>query len=317
MLGEPPENHDVVAVLASDLHLSHAAPVFRGNEFSWSSAQSRTLNQVRALMTRYGVPLLVAGDVFDRWNVPPEMVSFALHHLPRCYAVPGNHDLPYHDYKLLPRSAFHVLAMVGLVTLLKPGEVTEVPGRVPLRLHGFAHGVPPVPCRDPHDMTLEVAVVHKYVWTKSTGYDGAPEDCRVSAYEEALKGYDCALFGDNHISILKKLDNGCTLFNAGTLLRRTSKERDYKPCVGLLHCDGSVTREYLDTSKDAVPDEKEAVKLEGDSRHSRKLVEELLALGDTDVDFGEALRRAVESPKVWEKVRARVLKAVESWEGKK
>ena len=100
----------VIAVCCSDIHLSHRPPKLREAEPNWYAAQARVLSQVRAVVETHKCPLIVAGDVFDEgWRAhkcPPELVNFAIRHLPVCYAVPGQHDLPHHRYADVDKSAY-------------------------------------------------------------------------------------------------------------------------------------------------------------------------------------------------------------------
>ena len=50
----------------------------------------------------YG-PECLRANIYTKW---PELINWAIKHLPPMLAVPGQHDLPYHDYKELGRSAY-------------------------------------------------------------------------------------------------------------------------------------------------------------------------------------------------------------------
>jgi hypothetical protein len=76
-------------------------------------------------------------------------------------------------------------------------------------------------------------------------------------------------------------------------MRRKADEIDYRPAVGLLHANGVVTPHYLSTEKDVinvVPHKLEQLVDSGDV-HLGEFVEELKHLGDTELDFKEAMRR--------------------------
>ncbi|GAG04154.1 unnamed protein product, partial [marine sediment metagenome] len=127
----------VLALLCSDLHLSHVPPAARSAESDWYAAMKRPLDEIRELARLHGkadglkqVKILCAGDVFDssgadrrRWNSPPELINFAIDALPEgMYCIPGQHDLPNHNYGEIKRSAYWTLAKAGKLHNLPPGK---------------------------------------------------------------------------------------------------------------------------------------------------------------------------------------------------
>lgn len=100
----------VIAVLCSDIHLCHTCPPARSNEPNWYDAMARTLDELAGIASHYYVPILCAGDVFDRWNSPPELINFAIKHLPPMHCIPGQHDLPNHSLEDIRRSAYSTSA---------------------------------------------------------------------------------------------------------------------------------------------------------------------------------------------------------------
>ncbi len=256
-------------------------------------------------------PVLVAGDIFDKSNPPHELTNWAIKHLPKMYAVPGNHDAPMHNLKDLHKSAYWTLVEAGVIINLEPGKPIEV-GQ--LRLHGFPFGHPVTPLEHKRgDLMLDVAVIHSFIWTKSTGYEGAPEDQKLSAWRERLSGFDVACLGDNHCPVVSQRER-LTIINCGSLMRRTISQADYKPAVWLLRSDGSVEPHYLDISKDRL-DVGEAKGIVGKGINVEGFVSELLALGDSAISFAEAVKRTMDSEKVPDEVRAIVLQAMENRKG--
>jgi hypothetical protein len=201
-------------------------------------------------MDAHAAPLVVAGDVFDRWNAGPEVINFALDHLPPCYAVPGQHDLPNHDYNAMGRSAYGTLVRAGHITNLGPRSRHYVNG-VYLFGHPWGHAIePPAPLPTNAQPGIRLAVVHEYIWhTKATAYPGAPPAKRAAKRHRDLAGYDAAVFGDNHKGFL--INRG-RLFNAGGMMRRRTDEVNYQPRYGLLHDDGTISAVPFDTSADVI-----------------------------------------------------------------
>lgn len=326
-----PQGKRVAAILCADLHLSHKPPLARAVEDDWYTAMGRSLNQLAVLASSQNprvspegghrcdvVPIVCAGDVFDRYDPPPSLINFALDHLPHLYAVPGNHELPQHRLDGLSRSAFGTLVRAGRITYLPPGEPVFV-GRdvVPLRLWGFPYGCPLEPPRDYDRLAMEVAVVHTYLWVNGKGYPGASEDQQVRAHARKLRGYDVAVVGDNHtpftVSVRGHNGASCTLFNAGCLFRRRSDERLHRPSVGLLREDGSVVRHYLDVSQDRFVEVDRVLEaLSENHLGADGVFEAFTELGEVAIDFADLLRRTLDRPKVAPAVKDVLLQVLEN-----
>jgi len=306
-------SEEVIAVLCSDLHLSHKPPVARSAEENWYGAMKRYLKQLDRLagpdMLLPQKPVIVAGDVFDRWNPPPELINFAIRHMPKVYAVPGQHDLPNHRYEDIRKSGYWTLVEAQVITNLPPDVPVDVPGRTPIRLQGFPWGFPPCPLEDPCDIAVEVAVVHDYLWMKGAGYDGAPDDKRLKNRKGQFAGYDVAVVGDNHVPF-DVTASGCRVINCGGFMRRKADERKHKPSVGLLYADGSVKRHYLETDEDKWLDGEELIR-KAEGRDYREFVDELLSLGEQAVDFSGAIERLIKSGGVPDSVAYVIRRAME------
>lgn len=300
---------DVWGILASDIHLQARPPVARSGEPDWFAAMAHPLAQIRDLADEHGCPVVYAGDIFDRWNAPPEVINFALERLPHGYAIPGQHDLPHHSYPDIKRSAYWTLVEAGQLENLVPG-VPLVAGH--LALHGWPWGHAIEPPRGPSAAgLLQVAVVHAYVWTKGTGYPGAPQTARLGAYRKALAGYDVAVFGDNHKGFIAT-PPGPWVCNCGGLMRRKTDERDYRPGVGLILSDGTVKRHYLDTEGEAFLEITVSEEFVERLLDVRKFVKELEGLGVSDaLDFKSAINRFLKAHAVPERVVEIILEAAE------
>lgn len=310
---------EVVAILCSDLHLSHKPPVARSAEKSWHQAMLRQLGELTRLSeqgvsygtTHSGLPIICSGDVFDRWNPPVELVNFALMVLPHLYAVPGQHDLPMHNFEERNRSAFWSLVLAGRITPIHPGEPLQVTGSsVALNLHGFPWGFPCQPLTSAHDLVLEVAVVHAYTWLPGKGYPGAPQESRLHNCGKQFRGYDVVVIGDNHKPWLAKMGK-TTIINVGGFYRRHTDEIDHHPSVGLLHSDGSVSRHYLDVSQDQFLPEEDLNHKTVMGVDIRPFVDAVDNLQRSVVDFEQEVRRYVEKDEIRPLVKKIILSTLE------
>ena len=302
----------VAAICVADLHLTLQAPACRAEE-DWLAVQKGYLEQLSKIQQECGsdfpeygqVPILVAGDVFDRWNPPHELINFALRHLPNgILAVPGQHDLPNHRLEDMHKSGYGVLVQAGKIKDLSGLLPTQYAWKIMVYGCGWGQKIRP-PQPSPRHRMLTVALIHRYCWTPDTGYPGAPEEGACSSFARELKGYDVAVFGDNHKGFQKTLKTGTVVFNCGTFLRRKQDERATVPRVGLLYHSGKVKARPLSTEKDRFH---EAVKdIEEAPVDMQAFLRQLKDLGDSFVDFRNAVKEHLRSgdlsPEVQEIIR--------------
>ncbi len=288
---------DVLAIFCSDLHLSENAPPARSAEPDWLAAQGRVLDQLKGLIDEHQAVCCCAGDVFDRHNPSPALINWAIGHLPKMYAIPGQHDMPHHRHQDIQQSAYHTLWLAGVIK-----EISD------LSVEGFYF------CGYPWEVELRVppkrktgikaiAVSHRFVWLPNKGYPGAPESGLVKPITKLYEGYDVAVFGDNHQGFCTETTTP-TIFNCGCLIRRKANERDYKPRVGLLLKDGTVATHYLDLTgdlwADQPDDEPEMVEMVG------ALKDFVAELGSADAsipDFKDSMERWIRENGCSDRVR--------------
>lgn len=306
---------DVVITFVSDLHLSAKAPVARA-EKDWYGVQKRYLDNFRDVAESFSKAVVVyGGDVFDDgWRpqrCPPELINFAMENLPWGYSIPGQHDLPYHRYEDIQRSAYWTLVKGGILNTLPAGKPKEIKGWSDVWLYGFPWKIP---IRPPMNKDgLHIAVVHGYVWdTEKNSYPGASHDAHTSKWQKKLAGYDVALFGDNHRGFYNP--GGVKILNHGTFMLRKADEYGYQPRIGLVTRDGDVFLLNVDTSKDEWNDLHMAKLAEQREQVDKEVgadisgfVKELAKLGDQALNFGEAVRRFLEKECVSDSVRKMVV----------
>ena len=190
------------------------------------------------------VPLVLAGDVFDRWNPSPELINLALEALEPVdvYAIPGQHDLPYHNYSDRKRSAYWTLVTARVVVNLTPGHGFFVADGH-LVLYGFPWGWKLTRCPAQTNDPLTLAVCHRYCWIEGNSHPGAKPEDHVDALRKELAGFDAAVFGDNHSGFLASRRTGeAAVLNSGTVMRRTTAEAGYNPAYGVLYSNGCFAR---------------------------------------------------------------------------
>ena len=309
-------NEKVIAIFCADIHLTLKAPVWRSAELNWLDAQLRSLGEIRYLQEKYDCPVFCAGDIFDRWNCSPELINWAIEFLPdNMYAIPGQHDLPLHQYEDIHRSAY--------LTLVKADKIRNILPGVDIRKHdtnetfivaqGFPFGYGIEPCCN-EGPCFKIAIVHDYVWSGKHKYPNAPVEKRVmnsnnKMINGKLYGNDVIVYGDNHKGFLTKVGK-TTVFNCGTLMRRKSDEVDYRPQIGLLVESGEVIPHFLGTSKDKHLDEVQSARIIEDLDLT-DFMNELEKLGKTALDFKEAVKEFLVKGETSSKVKQIILKAME------
>jgi predicted phosphodiesterase len=157
------------------------------------------------------------------------LLNFALRFLPDgMLCVPGQHDLPNHNIKDLYRSGYGVLVQAGKIKTLERRQALQRchNGDKNLLIYGFGWEEEVHPPYIAEKDVLQVAVIHQYVWRKGDAYPDAPKDQHFDKMWSKLKGYDVAVFGDNHKGFSEH--KGSTLiYNCGGFIRRKSDELDY------------------------------------------------------------------------------------------
>lgn len=299
----------VEAICVSDFHGWHTPPVSRADS-DWYEAMARPWKEVEDLSNEHDAPILFAGDMCDRWNAPAEWINWAIRTLPKMYGIPGQHDLPYHRYADIKRSAYWTLVECGTIIDLKPGKMEPISDN--LAVIGFPWGTELKPWVLGQPLTgFNVALVHHYVWKSKHKYPGAPPESHVAKIRKALKGYRVAVFGDNHLGFLST-DEKTTILNCGGMMRRKSDEKDYVPKAGLIWTDGSVTRVQFDTSKDVLLTKLKPEACKNPDGGFEELLETIQSLGNSTADFLEAIEQVLNTRKASKRVRSLVAKYLEA-----
>jgi hypothetical protein len=218
------------------------------------------------------------------------------------YAIPGQHDLPHHNYRELNKSAFTTLGLSGgIIPLNTQPKGVPLPGFV---LHPFSYGTPVAPYKGDHK-ELHVAMIHAFL-------DGPHSYRSESMINNRILGYDVIISGDNHLPF----GNRCLetyVFNCGALMRRTRADVHFKPGVGLLWSDGTVERVELDVSADVyleIQTPTEATPIS--AADLRPFIHELRKLGRKGADLKTAYEQYIRNNEVAEPIRKIIEEALEN-----
>lgn len=256
----------------------------------WYASQAKPWEEVKRLASIHNVPILVAGDLFDKWNPPPELINFAIRTIPKIIAVPGQHDLPYHRYEDIKRSAYWTLVECGIVRDLKPGKMEPVSDH--FAVMGFPWGAELKPWVMGQPIQgFNIALVHANCWRKDCTYPGAEKEAYYKERRKQLAGYRVAVIGDNHRDFL--VDDGKTaIANCGGFMRRHTSDVSHAPGCYLIWSTGEVTRHYFDLKGDnLLVREAVAEEIARTVGGFDEFLEMVRSLGNSTVDYLEALQR--------------------------
>lgn len=303
------DSKSVIGIFCSDIHLSLKAPISRIEEPDWFMAMKRPLDQLKALKKELDCPIFFAGDLFDRWNSSPELINFAIKNVPPMFAVPGQHDLPLHNYHNIKKSAYWTLVEAGIVENVVPGEVVHL-AHSNIDLYGFPWGFPihPLSEEDQSD-SMKIAIVHHYIWISDHNYPGAPKEDKLTKTRKDMKGFNVVAFGDNHIGFMSKRGN-TQIFNCGGFMRRKADQFYYKPQIGILWNDGTVEPHYLDCKFEKMEPVVPTID-PGEDMELQQFLKDLAALEETHLDFKDAMKRAFSKIKPNKEIREMILEAME------
>jgi hypothetical protein len=314
----------VALVTCSDLHLSLEAPRARAEKGEeWLKVQQRYLRQLHDIKEKHDCEVVYAGDIFNSPYESPELINWAIQFMPKGYGIPGNHELPFHRYEDRHKSAYWTLVKADVIEHLPPNEFRSVrtPGGKFCYLWGFPYGTPVTPREETKngaglgtiEGNLDVAIVHAYIWSdRFTRHVKASEDSQVKGWFPKLKGYDVAVFGDNHKGFVSQAPNSVpSILNNGAFIRRSIDEKDYG-AVGLVYENGSVERVMLDCSKDKwVAKEEKVTAPEFTSEELEELMRTLRTSKKQRADFAKILLRSIDSERLGRLVKKVILKALD------
>jgi hypothetical protein len=309
-------DNPVIGIFCSDIHFSHNPPIARSNEPDWYAAMERPFKELINLAYNHQCPVFIAGDIFDKWKSPPELISFVINLFRTfaygIYTIPGQHDLPDHSIEQIEKSAYWTLHsaiecdMGGAYCLYDNVFHENIKW---FNVYSFPYGKEITPL-DKKNMFLNVAVCHAYIWSELGNYN--PESNYISKFAEKLDGYDFAFFGDNHLPFIGRAGN-CTVVNCGGFYRRTSDQINHVPQAYLLHKNGQLITHKFDVSQDIfTANIKNPIfnsMLSPDS-----FVSSLDSLGDVTIDYKQEINQAMDTIQVTPEVRQIILGAIEKGE---
>ena len=286
-------------ILMADLHLDDRNPPCRIDDYPL--AQLHKLEQIRDIQEDHGgIPILLAGDVFERWKPSPLLLSFAFDNLPdNLYAIPGNHDLPAHNIDRYGESGLATLEAGGNLNIVRNyGE--DLPD---LELYGYHFGYD----FDEIDTTDGIAIIHEFVYKGRSPFPGATG--KVTGMMKKLPGFDLILCGDNHKPFTHR--SGDQLFvNPGSIMRSKADQINHKPRIYLYYAgENRVEPVYLDIDQNAVTREHIEIPKERSDRID-KFVNRLRDDFEVGLSFEKNLKEFFQTNDIPKPVITKIMEAV-------
>ena len=289
------------AILAADIHLRDITPVCRTDDFR--GAMERKLDFIRALQKEHGgIPVLVAGDVFDHWKPSPELLRWSIEHIQNWICIPGQHDLPQHSLELYGKSGLAVLEAAGCVTVLTDSYyeyATET-----AQIVGFPWGVEPGPISKLNNYT--VALVHRLVYFGEAPFPGAEvSGSTAKTLLQKMEGFDLVVTGDNHETFIWPKGAGKgrtrdrsgqpTLVNPGSMMRTTVKQAEHEPCVFLWYTGTSTVERVVLPHRKGVVDRTHLDRIEERDERLEAFVSRLREDVEVGLNYRENLKHYLQS----------------------
>ena len=228
------------AILTGDIHLRDDSPTCRTDDYT--EAQAKKIAWLRGLQLKHGCPILDAGDLFNKSKPSHQLMNWSILKMPdEFYTVPGNHDLPSHNLKLIDKSGLGILWAAGVANVMVAPE-------------GDVHGIDvyPFPWGSELEATEEaeegdcpkVAICHVMTYEGDSPWPGCTDPTATQLLRK-MKGYDLVLTGHNHKAFVIERQ-GRLLVNPGSLMRSNADQADFKPRVYLWYAeDNTVEAVYV------------------------------------------------------------------------
>ena len=293
------------AILCSDFHLREDQPICRIDNY-WDKQASK-IQFIRELQKQYECPVLVSGDIFNKWKPSPFLLSWAIEYLPdNMIVIPGQHDLAQHNIELLNKTGLFVLEKADKIKILSEGEVINIDYGVCIYGYPFGSELQEINEENP---SIKIAMCHTLTWVETLPYPG----CILSdggKLLKKLKGFNLVLVGDNHQSFIVEKDNRI-LISPGSMMRMTADQVDHTPRVYLWYKEtNTVEPVYLPIEQGVISREHIAHIEERDGR-----IDAFISKLDDDwkasVSFEENLERFAKTNQVRKSVMEIVYKSIE------
>ena len=276
-------------LLTADWHIRGDRPRCRIDE-DWIESQHQDIQAVVDIARREKIDeAWVLGDLFHQPRAATEAVNMVLAGLKGLrevcpvYILPGNHDLPYHDYGNLEQSS------LGIVLKSFPELRTREDSRG-FTLTAAPFGLDPV---DPH---ADVWATHQLTFESA---DTKPPMAGGKIAQDLLDeapGVQVVVTGDYHRGYIYTGSDGRRVITPGCLNIQAADMADYRPRVYIWDTvTAQVTPHYLPINSVSIVTDYLAAEKARDERMDRCL-EVATAAASVTLSFTDNLKAAAEGP---------------------
>ena len=238
-------------IITADWHLREDQPVAWTEDY-WT-AQARAIKFVKDLQEKYECPVLIAGDIFDKWKPSPFLLAWAIDHLPNeIVAIAGQHDLPNHSLELFPKCGLKVLESADKAKVLGERDEKMLTDSLslPIKISASPYGTEIKKAEKTKLKTI--CLCHTMTWINKKPWPGCEAEDANHLMKKAY-GFDIIIVGDNHQPFVVEGKEGNLLVSPGSLMRMSADQYDHKPRVYLWYAEtNTVTPVYLPIRKEAI-----------------------------------------------------------------
>lgn len=236
------------------------------------------------------IPIYHAGDFFHKPCVSKEfenrviecLTTEGLNRIYKIYAIPGNHDLPGGNIKMVDRTSYQTLVNSGFIQCVSS---------TPYNIH----------------------IVHKYIYHKNIPVWATMENSEPAlSYMKKNKQHRIIVTGDNHESFaVRSKDKKQLLINPGCICRQRLSERDYIPKVYIVDSKDLSFEEVIIPHKSA-EEVISASHLKSEVEIDKRIVDFISKLNEDslEIDFEESLRSVLSSNKINNEVKKVIMESM-------
>ena len=291
------------AILAADLHLMERTPICRTDDFI--QAMIDKLRFINDLVCKHECPLLIAGDIFDKSKVSPELTSLALEELTASYAIPGNHDLLEKTFKNIKKCSFNVLVKAHNVKMIKSSKNFIDFDNFELSGAPFGEEVYTAPL---NDNKKSVLLLHEMIHKDKPIHKDMNSTKAISLLKRY--NYDLIVTGDNHEPFTVEYE-GRLLVNCGSMMRIRADQINYKPCVWLWYADTNTVEPVYLPIEEGVVIRTHIEKKEAKDERMNTFVERIDKSYEIGLSFKDNMEAHFSTNKIAKGVKSKLYEAME------
>ena len=282
-------------LLVGDLHARADKPEKRTDDNFMETVLNK-LGQILDIATKHDcINILQAGDWHNSYSPDKLLIAKELDLLHDFYGnitiIHGQHDLRYHNQSSANNSALRILETTGNFQAI---EGKRCLGDC-INIYATPYGKKPM--TEPEEGKFNILMSHVMVQDKPLYIN--QDFISPAEYMSEYPGFDLYFVGDIHTPFVSKR-KGSLMINAGSVLRQSIDQKDYKPKVVLFDTD---TREYEDIYLDVKPDvfDLSQISVKKENKFTG-MIDKLKETGQISVDFKSNLDLHCKRNKISKKV---------------